>query len=152
MLHIFTDSGLFRQPQTLTEQSAALELVITDTGCDNGVDVAIYAEGSGQMVFETVLASPSSKVLLTHGSPETETFWQCLKIHRCYGVCPDVFVTARCRFSPLKIAVSTQPMGQQETRNMRFLGLVNAILSELKVRERGVAAQVVVTHRNPYIN
>lgn len=145
----FLDLRTFRQPRGTFDSSAGLEIVIADTGCNSGIDVAIYRVDSGQVLFETVLVGPESRILLTHRSLETEAFWQCLKLYRHVHSAQGIFVTARCRFSPLKIATSTKHMGQAENRNMRFLRMVEAILEELQMREPGLAIQVAVTHRNP---
>ncbi len=143
------NSRIFRQPLAPLTESAVLEIVIADGGCDNGIDVTIYAVGSGQIVFETILVDPDSQVLLASGSLETEAFWQCLNSYCCVDVAQDIFVTARCRFSPLTIAISTKRIGPAETRNVRFLRLVEALLDELQTRNPSFTAQVAVTHRNP---
>ncbi|WP_139816278.1 hypothetical protein [Planktotalea arctica] len=149
MQHDFMHALMFRQPQASLMELAVLEIVIADAGYDNGIDVTIYAVGSGQIVFDTILVDPDSQVLLTHGSPETEAFWQRLNLHCCIDVVQNIFVTARCRFSPLTIAVSTKRIGPAETRNVRFLRLVEALLDELQTRRPSLTAQVAVTHSNP---
>ena len=111
MAHNFMNSGMFRQPQVPLAEPAALEIVIADAGHTNGIEVTIYAVGSDQIVFETILLDPDSQALLTHGSAETEAFWQCLNLHCCANFTQDIFLTARCRFNSLAIAVSAKRMG-----------------------------------------
>lgn len=142
------NSQAFRQPLAPLAGSAALEIVIADVGCDNGIDVTIYALGSDRIVFETILVDPDSQALLTYGSTETEAFWQCLNYHCCVNLTQDIVLTARCRFNPLAIAVSAKRMGQAETSNVRFLRLVEAMLDELQTRKPGSAVQVAVVTQN----
>jgi len=144
----FMNLEMFRQPQVPLAESAALEIVIADAGHTHGIDVTIYAVGSDQIVFETVLLDPDSQTLLTHGSAETEAFWQCLNLHCCANYTQDIFLTARCRFNPLAIAVSTERIGGAETRNVRFLRLIEAILDELETRKPGSAVQVAIVTKN----
>jgi hypothetical protein len=145
----FMNSQMSRQPQAPVTESAVLEIVIADSGYNDGIDVTVYAVGSGQIVYETILADPDSQILLTHGSHETEAFWQCLNLHCRVDVAQDIFVTVRCRFSPFTIAVSTKRIGAAETRNVRFLRLVEVILDELQTQNPCLTAQVAVTYRNP---
>lgn len=122
---------------------------ITDLGSDEGIDVTMYAEGSDQVLFETILSDPESRVLLTYGSRETETFWQCLHDQASVGHARDLFLTARCRFSLLTAATSTRRIGHMEVRNVRFLRLIEDLLDELQTRKPGISVELAVTHRNP---
>ncbi|MCK8462440.1 hypothetical protein MUY35_01085 [Aliiroseovarius sp. S1339] len=126
-----------------------LALDITDMGTDDGVDVTIRDEASGRILFETVLADPDSRTLLTFGSPETETFWQCLQTHGHVDHVRHLFLTARCRFSLLNMTISTKRIGHAEVRNVAFLRLIEDVLDELRTREPGMSVEVAVTQRNP---
>lgn len=148
MSHNVINSGVFRQPQVAFAESAALEIVFADAGQTQGIDVTIYAVGSDQIVFETILVGPNSQALLTHGSAETEAFWQCLNLRSGANLAQDIFLTARCRFNPLSIAVSTKRMGRAEARNVRFLRLIEAVLDELQTRKPGSAVQVAIVTKN----
>ena len=138
----------FRQPQVSLAGFAALEIVIADAGPTHGIDVTIYATGSDQIMFETVLVDPESQTLLTHGSAETEAFWRCLNLHCCLNSTQDIFLTARCHFNPLPIAVSTKRMGRAETRNVQFHRLIEAMLDELQTRKPVSAVQVVIVTKD----
>lgn len=149
MARAFTTTGQFRHAANPINEKPLLALDITDMGADNAIDVTIRDEVSGRILFETVLAAPESRTLLTFGSPETEAFWQCLHTYRCVDRAQHLYLTARCRFSPLTAATSTRRMGHAEIRNVRFLRLVEEVLDELQTREPGMSVEVAVTHRNP---
>jgi len=132
--------------------SPVLVMDMTDMGANEGIDVVVHVGASGGVVFEAVLAEPESTMLLTSGSVETEAFWQCMRSHiRIHGA-RQLFLTARCRSSPLAIAVSSLRVGYAERRNVRFLRLVEDILDEFRTREPGLSVGVAVTHRNPEID
>ena len=149
MHRAFTRADQARLAADSMNERPALALDITDMGTDEGIDVTIRDTVSGWTLFETVLAGPKSRTLLIFGSPETETFWQCLRtsghIHRVR----HLFLTARCRFSLLTTAVSTERMGHTELRNVAFLRLIEDVLDELRTREPGTSVELSVTHRNP---
>lgn len=137
------------QPSGAGDDRSILALDITDMGADDGIDVIIVEGDTGRVLFETVLACPESRTLMTLGSPETETFWQCLHNYRRAGRGRHLFLTAQCRFSLLTAAISTGRMGCNEFRNVRFLRLIEDVLDELQTREPGMSVEVAVTHRNP---
>lgn len=145
----FPTIGPFRHPVDSMNRGRGLALDITDFGTDEGIEVTIYAKGSGQILFETILADPESRVLLTHGTAETEAFWQCLHTQASVGHEHHLFLTARCRFSLLTPAISTRRMGHAEIRNVEFLRLIEVLLDELQTREPGMPVELAVTHRNP---
>jgi len=149
MPQYFANSTMNRQTLLPATPIEPLEIMITDMGCNDGIDVIIHGVESGLIVFETVLADANSRALLTNGTPETETFWQCVNRNAWAGVDQQLFLTARCRFNPLTIAVSTKRMRNAEMCNVRFLRLVEDLLDELQTREPGLAVQLAVTHRNP---
>lgn len=149
MRYAFPTIGPFRQSFSSMNPRPAMAIDITDLGSDEGIDVTIYAEASGQILFETILADPESRVLLTHGSSVTEAFWQCLHTHRCVVGVSHLLLTARCRFSLLTAATSTRRIGHMEVRNVRFLRLIEDLLDELQTREPGISVELAVTHRNP---
>ncbi|HEY9040138.1 MAG TPA: hypothetical protein VIN05_14490 [Roseovarius sp.] len=151
MHRAFTRSRHFRQPAAPMNGRPALALDITDMGADDGIDVMIHDENTGRILFESVLVDPESRVLLTHGSPETEAFWQCLHARGRVDRDRHLFLTARCRFSLLTAAIFTKRMGRAEVRNVRFLRLVEEMLDELQTREPWMSVEVAVTHRNPAI-
>lgn len=152
MAHNFTKLGLLSQQKVPMAEFTALEIVITDTGPTHGIEVLIFAVGSDQIVFEAILIDPESQALLTHGSAETEAFWQCLNSHCCVNFTQDIFLTARCFFDPRTIAVSLDLMGQAETRNARFHRLVEAMLDELKTRKPDSTVKVtILTGKNKVI-
>lgn len=126
-----------------------LAISITDLGADEGIDVAIHVDHSDEPVFETILADPESRVLLTNGSLETEAIWRCVRRIVSIDRVQKIFVTARCRSSLLGMAISTRRMGYAERRNARFLRLIEDILDEFQTREPGLLVEVAVTHRNP---
>ena len=138
-----------RQRVGAVDQRPALVLDFTDRGFDEGIDVTIYPEGSDQILFETILVDSESRVLLVYGGPEAEAFWQCLNTYACIDHAQKLSLTARCRFSPLAIAVSTKSMGRAELRNAGFLRLIEEVLDEFLTREPGVVVEVALTHRNP---
>lgn len=149
----FRDSlQLFQLMNDYTRRSRILELDLTDMGADEGIDVALHTGATNRVVFETVLANPESRLLLTSGSVETEAFWQCVRRHICSDGVGQLFLTARCRLSPLAIAVSIRRMGYAEMHNVKFLRLVEDILDEFRTREPGLSFEVAVTYRNPEID
>lgn len=127
-----------------------LELEIADLGSSEGIDVSIYVDHPNRIVFETILASPESTLLLTSGSDETEAFWGCICASVCiYGI-QQVYLTARCNSSLYDVALSLGRMDCAGTRNVRFLRLVEDIVDELKTREPTLSVNIVTTHRNPH--
>jgi len=126
-----------------------LALDFTDRGFGEGIDVTIYAVGSDQILYETILTDTESRTLLFCGDPEAEIFWRCL--HTPIGVdsLQKLFLTARCRFNPLAIDISTKSTGRPEVRNAGFLRLVEEVLDELMTREPGLLVEVALTHRDP---
>ena len=149
MNRAFKRTGKFQHAADPVNDRLVLALDITDMGADDGIDVTIRDQVSGRIQFETVLADPKSRTLLTFGSPETETFWQCLHAYRCVDRVQHLFVTARCRFGILATSVSTKRLTRAEVRNVAFLRLVEDVLDELQTREPGMSVEVSVTHRNP---
>ena len=144
MAHTFMKLSLLSQKMVPLAESSALEIVIVDAGPTDGIEVVICAVDSDQIVFEAILVDPESQALLTHGSPETEAFWQCLNLHCCVSSTQDIFLTARCFFDPLTITVSPNLMGQAETRNAQFHRLVEAMLDELQTWKPDSAVQVTI--------
>ena len=149
MHRAFLRTEQFRHADSAMDERPVLALDITDMGADDGIDVTIRDTVSGRTLFETVLADPKSRTLLTFGSPETEAFWQCLHARGHIHRVRHLFLTARCRFSLLTAAVSTRRMGHTELRNVAFLRLIEDLLDELRTREPGTSVEVSVTHRNP---
>ena len=149
MRYDFPGSQPQRQSPDPANPLPRLALDIIDQGADAGLDVAIRDESSGHILFETVLADPESRILLTFGSLETESFWQCLRTHRCVNHIRHLLITARCRFSILPTATASKRRGQTEMRNARFLRLIEALVDELQTREPAMSVEVAVTHRNP---
>ncbi|AXI49087.1 hypothetical protein C1J03_23470 (plasmid) [Sulfitobacter sp. SK012] len=143
------NTGQFRKPIGTIDPRKMLALDITDLGVDEGIDVTIYPESSDQILFETILANPESRTLLAYGSREAKVFWQCLNTYVGVEYAPKLLLTARCRFSPLAIAVSTKSMGHAGVRNTGFLRLVEELLDEILTREPGVLVEVALTHRYP---
>jgi len=148
MHHAFMRIQKLRPTAGPVGEPPVLALNITDMGGQDGIDVSIRDEASDQIYFETVLADPDSRILLTVGSPETETFWRCLHTLRSVGHTQHLFLTARSRFSLLTAAISTKRITRAEVRNVAFLRLVENLLDELQTREPGLALEVAVTHRN----
>jgi hypothetical protein len=149
MHRAFIRTGQFVQPAGPMGDRPVLALDIKDMGADEGIDVVIYDQDSDQILFETVLADPESRTLLTCGSLETEAFWQCLHSHRCVDRVRHLCLTARCRFSLWNAVISAKRLGPAEVRNVRFLRLVEEVLDELQTRQPCMSVEVAVTHHNP---
>ncbi len=71
MHHAFMRIQKLRPTAGPVGEPPVLALNITDMGGQDGIDVSIRDEASDQIYFETVLADPDSRILLTVGSPET---------------------------------------------------------------------------------
>ena len=149
MQYDFTKLGLFRRPTTPVLRQSSLAIEVSDLGFNDGIDVVVYQESSGRVLFETVLADPASRTLLTFGNPQTEAFWDCLDAHECLQTDQRLYLAARSHFSPLTPVVSVSRIGQMERRNACFLRLIEELLDEFCTRAPRVQVEVNLTHRNP---
>lgn len=149
MEHEFTKYGLFPTQHAPILRQSGLAIEISDLGFNDGVDVVIYEESTGRFLFETVLADPASRTLLTFGSPQTEAFWDCLEAHECMHAAQCLCLAARCHFSLLTPMISARRIGQMERRNACFLRLIEDLVDEFRTRAPRVQVDVTLTHRNP---
>lgn len=148
-MQIFSNrSELFVQADSGTEVCPALALTLTDSGANEGIDVAVHLGCPDAALYANILANPESRVLLSGDSPDAEVFWSCVgDTIRRYGL-KQIHVNAQCRFSPLAIDVSTRRIGYAEMRNVSFLRLVEDIMDEIQTREPGLLIDVAIGHRN----
>jgi len=144
----FTEHGFFRAQSAPIARQSRLAVEMTDLGFDDGIDVVIFEETSGRVLFETVLVDAGSQVLLTFGNPQTEAFWDCLDTHECLHTAQRLCLAARCHFSLLTPAISLSGIGQAERRNACFLRLVEALIDEFRTRAPKVQVDVTLTQRN----
>jgi len=144
----FTKHGSFRAQNAPIARQSRLAVEMTDLGFDDGIDVVIFEETTGRVLFETVLVDAGSQVLLTFGNPQAEAFWDCLDTNECLHTAQRLCLAARCHFSLLTPAISLSGMGQAERRNACFMRLVEALIDEFRTRAPNVQVDVTLTHRN----